>query len=137
MKLATALASIVLAAFAVPAAQAQSDMFNKDPNAIPQGPAGTSRADPHSGAQSAYEQARADCRKVKGKAKQDCVAQAQRNYDREQREKQTMDSVSKKAATPVPVDVTKSATAAPQDLSKPAPTAPTDLSKPATTPPPQ
>jgi hypothetical protein len=81
MKTALALLTLVLAA---PAALAQAGTASNDPNAMPQGPMGTARADRQSDQQAAYERARADCRKEPRRTRRDCMVEAQKDYDREQ-----------------------------------------------------
>lgn len=72
---------------AASAAWAQAGGQGYDPNAMPQGPVGTVRADTQGDAQAAYERARADCRGVDRRKRRDCLDRAQQQYDREQRQK--------------------------------------------------
>ncbi|MED5622122.1 hypothetical protein [Ideonella sp. BN130291] len=76
--------ALLTLALAMPAAWAQTGTASNDPNAMPQGPVGTARADRQSDQQAAYERARADCRKEPRRTRRNCIVEAQKDYDREQ-----------------------------------------------------
>jgi len=87
--------------FASAAVFAQGSSVTGDPNAMPQGPGGTSRADPQADQQAAYERAKADCRKVQpgSQLRRDCMKRSEKDYDRDQRDRPQINPV-KPALTP-------------------------------------
>jgi len=82
MSRAVSLAVVAALAAAAAGVFSASTTPGGDINALPSGPKSTATRDSRQDAEAAYQQARAECRRVPRDERRDCIAQAQRDFDK-------------------------------------------------------